>query len=283
MNTILDKNRRWYTTLFMQLVLVALSIVYILPLFYMITTAFKEAPQIVKYPPEWIPNPWSLRSFRAGLATGLIGNFFKNSVTITVLNIVGVLFSSSLVAFGFACLHAKLKNMLFIVLLSTMMIPSTVTLIPMFVLYSRLKFVDTYLPLVVTAFLGGGAFNIFMLRQFFVGIPLSLAESARLDGCGWGRIYWNIYVPNAKPALIVVTMFTFVNCWNDYFGPMIYLTTPSKYTVAIGLNLLVTQYGTVDAGPLMAMAFLTVLPVLVLYVVCQKYFVQGIVTTGMKM
>jgi ABC-type glycerol-3-phosphate transport system permease component len=283
MESVMNRNRRWYNSALMIILLLALSFFFLLPLIYMVSRSFMPASQISKYPPEWIPNPWTLRSFEQGLSTGMIGDFFKNSVIITVLNIIGVLFSSSLVAFGFACLKSKLKNFLFLLLLSTMMIPNTVTLIPMFVLYSNFKLVDTYFPLVMMAFLGGGAFNIFLLRQFFLAIPNSLAESARLDGCGWGRIYWNIYLPNAKSALLVVTMFTFVNCWNDYFGPMIYLTSPSKYTVAIGLNLFKSQFGTTDIGPLMAMAFLTVLPILIIYVICQKYFVQGIVTTGMKM
>ena len=282
--SILNRDRKWYVTALYLVFLLAVSFSFLLPLIYMVTTAFKEATQVAAYPPEWIPNPWSLRSFQEVWKTGLYVNFAKNTILITAVNVIGVLCSCTLVAFGFATLNAKGKPILFGMLLSTMMIPGTVTLIPMFQLYARIGWVDTYFPLTITAFMGGGAFNIFLLRQFFASIPKSLTESARLDGCGWLKVCFRIFVPNAKPALLVITIFSFVSCWNDYFGPLIYLTSPAKFTLAIGINLFKNQYGgAMDAGPMMAMATLSVLPVLILYITCQKYFVQGVVTTGMKM
>lgn len=277
------KKRRFFITLGWELVLVVMSILFVLPFVWMIKTAFMTPQQTVAYPPEWIPRPPTIRAFFEGMETANFGRYFMNTAFVTVMTIVGTLLSSSTVAFGFARLKGPGKSFWFTMLLATMMIPGTVTLIPMFVLYSNLKWVDTYLPLILPAFLGGGAFNIFLLRQFFASIPKELAESAMIDGCTWPRIFAQIYVPNAKPSLLVVTMFTFVAAWNDYFGPMIYLINPNKFTVSIGLNAFKSQYGgAMDLGPLMAMSLLTVLPVLVLYLCCQKYFVQGIVTSGVK-
>ncbi len=282
--TVMTRGRKWYVTALYMILLLAASFSFLLPLIYMVTTAFKLPTQVAAYPPRWIPDPWSLRSFREVWATGLYLGFAKNTVFITAVNVAGILFTCTMVAFGFSTLNARSKPLLFGLLLSTMMIPGTVTLIPMFQLYARIGWVDTYFPLTITAFMGGGAFNIFLLRQFFASIPKSLTESARLDGCGWLRVCFRIFAPNAKPALLVITIFSFVNCWNDYFGPLIYLTTPAKYTLAIGINLFKNQYGgAMDAGPMMAMATLSVLPVLILYLFCQKYFVQGVVTSGMKM
>lgn len=277
------RMRKIASTSFWEIILLLVSFFFILPFAWVIRTAFMEPTQASRYPIEWIPNPVTFESFYKGLDAANFGLFFQNTVLITFLSIFGTVVSSSMVAFGFARLQAPGKKVLFMLMLATMMIPGTVTLIPMFVLYSKLHWVDTYLPLVLPCFLGGGAFNIFMLRQFFAAIPKDLSESAMIDGCNWPRIFAQIYLPNAKPSLLVVVMFTFVNTWNDYFGPMIYLTNPKKYTVALGLTLFKDQYGgTMNMGPLMAMTFLTILPVLVLYLICQKYFVQGVVTSGIK-
>ena len=274
--------RRIAVTCGWEILLIAISFFFILPFVWVTRTAFMAPTQASRYPIEWIPDPITFENFVKGRRRRLCAVFQKHSACHrTEHRRHGA--SSALVAFGFARLWAPGKKTLFMLLLSTMMIPSTVTLIPMFVLYSKIHWVDTYLPLVLPCFLGGGAFNIFLLRQFFVGIPRDLSESAMIDGCGWGRIFAQIYLPNAKPSLLVVVMFTFVNTWNDYFGPMIYLTNPRKYTVALGLTLFKDQYGgTMNMGPLMAMTFLTILPVLVLYLFCQKYFVQGVVTSGIK-
>lgn len=275
--------RRALSTAFWWLVMALCSVMFLLPFVWMTLTAFKTAPQTAAYPIEWIPSPWTLRAFREGLATGGFDRYFRNTAFITFLCILGTLSSGSLVAFGFARLNARGKRFLFSIVLATMMIPGTVTLIPMFVLYSKLKWVDTYLPLILPSFLGGGAFNIFLLRQFFASIPGELGESAMLDGCSWFRIYARIYLPNTKPALLVVTMFTFVGTWNDYFSPMIYLVNPRKFTISIGLAAFKSQYGgAMDVGPMMAMSLLALLPVLTLYLLCQKYFVEGVVTSGMK-
>ena len=278
------KNRyNIFSKLTGQILLCLLAVFFIVPIYWLIVSAFKTPEQLGMYPPEWWPSPWTIRSFKKGLSSGLFLNFFKNTTIITFLCIVGSVASSSLVAYGFARIRSSHKKIWFSILLSTMMIPSTVTLIPVFAIYSNIGWVDTYLPLVVPAFLGGGAFNIFLLRQFFNSIPKELGEAATLDGCTSFGVFRRVYLPNTKPALIVVSIFMFVNTWNDYFSPMIFLTNPKNFTLSIGIVAYRSQYGgTSDYGPLMAMALLSVLPVLVIYLFFQRYFIQGIVTTGIK-
>ena len=168
-------------------------------------------------------------------------------------------------------------------MLSTMMIPSMITLIPTYSIYAKLGLTDSAIPLILPLFFGGSAYSIFLLRQFFMTMPSSLGEAAFLDGCSWFGVFTHIYLPNAKPALLVVTMFAFVNTWNDFFNPMIYLSSPEKYTIAIGLAAFKKMYGgTMDLGPLMAMSLLCVAPIIILYLICQKYFVEGIATSGIK-
>lgn len=259
------------------------SLVFALPFFWMFFAAFKTPQQSAQYPPTLLPNPWSINGFIEGFRGGLFGNYFLNTIIITVLKVTGTLASASLVAFGFAKLRARFKNVLFTVLLSTMMIPSSVTLIPSFVLYANLKLTNTFVPLVLPAFLGGGAFYIFLLRQFFESLPNEIMEAGMIDGCSYFSIFYKIYLPNAKPAMLTVAIFAFVNSWNDFLDPMIYLNDPDKFTISIGLKAFQSQYSTaVDTAPMMAMSFITVLPILILFVFAQKYFIRGIVTSGIK-
>lgn len=275
--------RKASSTVFFELILIVLGFFFLMPFIFMLRTAFMSARQAAKVPLQWIPDPFTVENIISGIQKVPFWTFLKNSVVLTSLCIVGTVVSSSLVAFGFARLKAPGKKFFFALLLSTMMIPGTVTLIPTFAMYSKLGWIDTLLPLVLPCFFGGGAFYIFLLRQFFASIPGELAESAMIDGSGWIRIFFQIYLPNAKPALLVVTIMTFVNIWNDYFGPMIYLTNPKNYTLALGMTMFKNQYGgALNMGPMMAVAFLAVLPLLITYIVFQKYFVQGVVTSGIK-
>lgn len=267
----------WY------LVLAVAGLIFVLPFLWMFSTAFKTAEQTASYPPVFVPRPWTLRSFVEGLGRGPFPLYFRNSAIVTVLSVVGAAASSSIVGFGFARLHTRLKNFWFLLLLGTMMIPSTVTLIPVYVLYSRIGWINTMLPLVVPSFLGTYAFYIFLMRQFFLGIPKELEESAFIDGCTWWTIFARIFLPNARPALLVIVLFNFSRTWNDFFAPLIFLIDPKKYTVAVGLSFLKNPYGgATDWGPLMAMGLLSVVPILALFVASQRYFVQGIATTGLK-
>lgn len=267
----------WY------LIMSLLAIVFVLPFFWMLSAAFKTPEQCVAYPPEWIPNPFTLRCFIEAFNSGPFHIYIMNSLFITSLCVLGTLLSTSLVAFGFARLKAPLKNLWFTLLLSTTMIPGFVTLLPVFSLYVKLKWINTYLPLTIPAFLATNAFSVFMLRQFFMTFPKDLDEAVQIDGCSYFGILWRILIPNSKTALFIIALFTFVGSWNDFFGPMIFLNDQKRYTLAVGLILFKSAYGaTLDFGPMMAVALISVMPIMILYIVAQKYFIQGIVTTGLK-
>ena len=267
----------WY------IVVGALSILFVLPFIWMLSTAFKTAPQCVDYPPTFIPRPFTLRAFTEVFAISPILTYIRNSIVIVVLNILGTLMSCSLVAYGFARFRCKENGFWFSVLLSTMMIPGFTLLIPQFSLYTRLGWVNTILPLTLPAFLATNAFSVFILRQFFMSFPRELDEAARLDGCSYMGVLVRILLPNSKTSMFVVALFCFVGVWNDFFGPMIYLNDMEKYTLAVGLVMLKASQGaTLDMGPMMAGALLAVIPTFFLYLTCQKYFVQGVVTSGLK-
>lgn len=277
-----EKAQKRIRSLLVEIILILLAFLFIMPLFWMFTTSFKTAGQITQYK-EIIPNPFTTRSYIEGFSKSPFNVYIFNTVEIGVLCVVGTLFSCSLVAFGFAKFKAKGKKALFLILLSTMMVPQTVTLIPSYMVFSKLNWVNTFIPLTAPAFFAGSAFNIFLLRQFFSSLPNDLAEAAKIDGCSWFQIFYRIYIPNTVPALLVVTINQLVYVWNDYMAPLVYLGNPSKFTIALGLNIFKSQYGgAMDVGPMMAMACITVLPLLILYACFQKYFTQGISTTGMK-
>ena len=267
----------WY--IIMNLV----SLVFCIPVLYLIFTGFKTPQETVAFPPTLIPKKWTLSAYEEGLSSGIFSKYLLNSIFVSGMVVIGTVSSAALVGFGFARLRSRMKNFLFMLVLATMMIPSSVTLIPVYSIYSKIGWIDTYLPLIVPAFTGGGAFSIFLIKQFFEAIPNELVESSKIDGAGWFTIFWKMFLPNSKPVLLVVIIFAFVNSWNDFFAPLIFLINPEKFTVAIGLNTFRNSYGAaMDIAPLMAMATLSVLPILLLFVFAQKYFVQGITTTGLK-
>lgn len=275
-------QKRRIDNIIIEIVLIFFACMFVLPVVWMFCTSLKTPTQITNYR-ELLPFPPTIRGYIEGFGGGQFGRYILNTTFIGVMCVIGTVSSCSLVGFGFAKFKAKGKNVLFMVLLSTMMVPQTVTLIPSFMLYSRLGWINTYIPLILPAFFGTSAFNIFLLRQFFSGLPNELAEAGRIDGCSWFGIFAKIYIPNTKPALLVVTINQLVFVWNDYMAPLIYLGRPEKFTIALGLNMFKAQYGgAMDVGPLMAMACLTVAPLLILYVCFQKYFVEGIATSGIK-
>lgn len=267
----------WY------IIVILVSLVFCFPVLYLIFTGFKTPQETVAFPPTLIPKKWTLSAYEEGLSSGIFSKYLLNSIFVSGMVVIGTVSSAALVGFGFARLRSRMKNFLFMLVLATMMIPSSVTLIPVYSIYSKIGWIDTYLPLIVPAFTGGGAFSIFLIKQFFEAIPNELVESSKIDGAGWFTIFWKMFLPNSKPVLLVVIIFAFVNSWNDFFAPLIFLINPEKFTVAIGLNTFRNSYGAaMDIAPLMAMATLSVLPILLLFVFAQKYFVQGITTTGLK-
>jgi multiple sugar transport system permease protein len=199
-----------------------------------------------------------------------------------VLATLGTVISASLVAYGFARFKSRFNGVLFTVVLATMMLPSQVTLVPTYLLFTKLGWLDTLMPLIVPSFFGGGAFNIFLLRQFFKTIPKDLDEAAYIDGANAFQIYYKILLPAIKPALITVGLMSVTFHWNDYMSPLIYLNSDHNFTLAIGLQFFQNSFGSSQIQMLMAVSLITVIPVLILFFIGQKYFVQGITMTGIK-
>jgi multiple sugar transport system permease protein len=247
-----------------HLVLLAVAALSILPLVYMISTSLKERGREFSYPIEWIPDPIMWSNYRTALEVVPAMTFFSNTVVITVLTLIGGL----------------LTSFLFLLMLSGLMLPYMVTMIPQFVLFRELGWINTPLPLIVPSFFGGTPFYIFLLRQFFKGIPTDLEDAARLDGAGFFRIWWTVAMPLAKPALATVAILSILFHWNDFLGPLIYLQTQDNWTLALGIRLFRDQYQ-VNFNYMMAYAVLMTLPVFIVFFTFQKYFVRGIAISGM--
>jgi multiple sugar transport system permease protein len=227
----------------------------------------------------WENYPDSLKYLPEETHHGLI--YLMNTLIITVLSIIGTLLTASMVAFSFARLRWPGKDALFVLLLSTMMLPYAVTMIPQFLIWEQLGFFNTLVPLWAGAFMGGGAFNIFLLRQFFMTIPSELEEAAKIDGCTYWRTFWTIMLPLVRPAMATVAIFTFMGAWNNFMGPLIYVSSPTKMPVAYALQLYQSVHGG-EFGYLMAASTMVMLPVLLVFFFCQRYFIQGITLTGLK-
>ena len=261
--------------------LVTGALVMFLPFLWLVSTSLKEQRQIFVYPPQWIPDPIRWQNYPEALTALPFARYTLNTLIITSLTMIGVLLTSSLCAYGFARLRFPGRDLIFMVLLSTLMLPYAVIMIPQYIMFKYLGWIDTYLPLIVPFWFGGGIFNVFLLRQFFRTIPADLTEAARIDGASELRIYWQIMLPLAGPALAVVAIFTFINTWNDFLGPLIYLSSQAKYTMALGLASFKGLYAT-QWHYLMAASTVMVIPIIVLFFLAQRYFVQGIVMTGTK-
>jgi multiple sugar transport system permease protein len=207
--------------------------------------------------------------------------YLINTLIITLTGIVGVLLSSTFVAYGFSRFKFPGRDVLFLVMVSTMMIPAQVTMIPTFMLFKYVGWIDTFLPLIVPTFFGGGAFNIFLMRQFFMTIPYELDDAAKIDGCNYFQIFWTILLPLVKPAMATTAIFGFVYNWNDFMNPLIYLNSTSNYTLALGLQTFTTMYGT-DYNLMMAASTIVLLPILLIFFFGQRFFIEGVATSGLK-
>ena len=256
------------------------SILIMIPVFWMVSSALKPNSQIFLFPPQWIPNPIQWDNFVTAMTSLPFGTYFQNTMIIEVGSIVGTVLSCSVVAYGFARLNAPGRNFWFVVLLSTMMLPGVVTMIPVYLIFRQLGWVNTFLPLIVPNFFGS-AFFIFLLRQFFMTIPRDFEEAARIDGANTWQVLTRIMLPLSKPALATVTIFTFMGVWNDFMGPLIYLNKPETYTLALGLNFFKGQYVS-QWNLLMAASLVMMLPLVLLFFVAQKAFIEGITLTGVK-
>ena len=261
--------------------LVVLALAFALPLFWMISTALKEDKQVMVFPPEWLPSPTVWQNFPDAWTFQPFNTYLKNTLIVTGVATIGQLISASLVAYGFARMRFPGRDALFMVLLATTMLPYIVTLIPQFILFRELGWINTFLPLTVPFFFGGSPFLIFLLRQYFRTIPMDLSDAARLDGESEFGIFLRIILPLAQPALVTVTVFSFLAHWNDYLGPLIYLNDESKKTLMLGLQGFIglTQQ---RFQFLMAASTLVALPTLILFFVFQRVFIRSVVLTGMK-
>lgn len=261
-------------------ILIGMGLVFTFPFLWMLSTSLKAPGHIYVNPPEWLPNPVYFANYPETWAKLPFGAFVRNTVLITLCATVGFVLSSSMAAYGFSRLRFRGRDAYFALLLATMMLPSQVTLIPQFILFKNLGWLNTFLPLIVPAFTGS-AFYIFLLRQFMMTLPLALDEAATIDGANPARVLLSVLLPLTKPALATVTVFSFMYNWNDFFGPLIYLTSQDKMTLAVGLQLFRGQYDT-DYAHMMAGSVVAIVPVLVVFFLAQDLFVQSIALTGMK-
>ncbi len=263
-------------------IILTLSLILMIPFAWMISTALKPIEQVFEFPPSIVPRPVLVENFWIGWTRVDMTRYLLNTLYIAAVAIIGVTASSALVAYGFARLRAPGKEVLFLLVLSTMMLPQQVTLIPNFLLFKRLGWLNTYAPLLVPAFTGVPYF-IFLLRQFYMTVPTELDDAARIDGCSRMGILWRILLPLSKPVLATVAIFVFFNRWNSFLWPLIYLSSPDKYTLAVGLSFFHSQQsGLTYWNHLMAVTVLVAIPPLVVFFVAQRYFVQGIALTGIK-
>ncbi len=293
-STIAIRNpRRWLRgwtvdRLLALLLMIGISILFLVPFVWMLSTSLKEPGEIMSK--NWIPSRLAWENYRDAFSFGMWPQWTLNTVIITVAGVIGMTLSSSLVAYSFARLRWRARDTLFSLVLATMMLPSVVTMIPQFVLFAKLPafgfqgsrvWTNTFLPLIVPAWCGG-AFNIFLIRQFMRGIPMELSEAAKIDGASELRTWWSVILPLTKPALATVAIFTFQGAWQDFMGPLLYLQSEAKYTLQLGLRQFEAAAGGAPAWHwLMAASLMVMLPVLLIFIAFQRYFLEGISFSGM--
>jgi multiple sugar transport system permease protein len=268
-------KRKWWATPLVHALLVAGSTVFLFPMLWMISTSLKPIDQTMAFPPKWLPEPFQWRNYVDAVNYIPFLQYTINTLMVSGFGIIGAVASNALVAYSFARLSWPGRDWLFGLTLATMMIPFPVVMVPLYSVFRELGWIGTLAPLIVPAYFGS-AFNIFLLRQFFLRVPKDMAEAATLDGASEFRIFWSIYVPLAKPALAVVALFHFIWAWNDFLGPLLYLTDQSTYTLSLGLQFYQSQHGGTQWHLLMAASTLTVLPVIAIFFLTQRTFLRGI-------
>ena len=277
------KVEKLVTSAVIHLILASTAVLMIFPLLWLVSTSLKEPSKQMIWPPQMIPNPLYPQNYVQLFIVAPMGLYLFNSFKVTILSVIGTCFSSSLAAFAFARMRFRGRDTLFFILLATMMLPYAVTVIPTFTIMRQLGWLDTHYPLFVPAYFGS-AFNVFLLRQAYKSIPQDLFDAAKVDGAGFFRIYWQIFIPLGMAALVTIAIFAFLGSWNDLFSPLIYLSTQEKMTVALGLAYLRGRAGTGvnTIGVIMAGSLLVIIPMLLLYGFGQRYFIQGLARTGLK-
>jgi multiple sugar transport system permease protein len=268
--------RRWPSSrLLVHGVLIAASVLFVLPLTWMLSTSLKSIDRTLVFPPEWLPHPLEWRNYVETVHYIPFWTYTKNTLIISVLSAVGTTFSSALVAYSFARLEWPGKTLLFGVTLATMMVPFPVLMVPLYEVFKALGWIGSLKPLWVPAFFGS-AFNVFMLRQFFLRLPKSLSEAMMLDGASELTIFFRAYLPLSKPPLAVAALFQFIYSWNDFLGPLLYLTDQQTFTLSLGLQAYRSQHGGAQWHYLMAASFMTTLPIVILFFLMQRTFLRGL-------
>lgn len=261
---------------------IALAFVCTIPLYWMARSSLMTNNDIYSMNPFIVwPFPMIWQNYQDAVNFMPFLRYTANTLLIVFSTIAGTILTSCMAAYAFSRIEWKGRQVCFFLILTSLMLPSTVTVVPQFLIWRHMNLVDTYFPLIVPAFLGGGAFNIFLLRQFFMGIPKEMDEAAKIDGAGPLRIFFQIIIPLAKSAVIVVGMFTFLGAWNDFFAPLIYLNSPEKFTLSLGLLEFRGNYVS-KWNLLMAASSIVIAPCIVLFLIGQKYLIEGITLTGMK-
>lgn len=278
------RNRRRRLPIATTVRLVVLSVgcfAVLMPVVWMVLTSLKSASQVFVTPPLWLFKPrW--HNYLEVLTLVPFQKYILNTATVVAGVVLGTLLSCSFCAYGFARLRAPGRNVIFLALMATLMLPSTVTLVPTYIAFNQLGWLNTFKPLIIPAFFGS-AFFIFLFRQFYLGIPRELEEAARIDGAGYLRIWWSIFLPLSWPVIATVTVFTFVGAYNDFFGPVIYLTDDTKWTIAVALS---SFSGSPKIGPqmhlMMAATTIAAIPSIVVFLAAQRYFIRGIAVSGIN-
>lgn len=260
--------------------LIVISISMLFPFFWMVRSAFMTNREIMTTPIQWLPSHYDLENFKTAFERAPFGRYFINSAVIVLINMVGCILSSSFIAFGFSRLRFPGRKLWFALLLSTMMIPQTVLMIPQFLIWQSVGGYNTFLPLTVPCFFGN-AFNVFLVRQFYAGIPKEYDEAALVDGASYFTIYSKILVPMAKPVLCSVGVFTFMSTWNDFMGPLLYLDKENLKTVSLALQNFMGQHNS-EWNLMMALSTVITLPMIAVYFMAQRYFIEGITFSGLK-
>ena len=263
------------------IILFFISFVCLVPFYWMIRSSLMDMSQIFTMPPIWIPKPIKFSNYKEALTMLPFGRYFLNTLFVVVFTVLGTVITSSLCAYSFSRIEWKGRDTVFGILLTAMMIPFAVTLIPTFIGWQKLGVVNSYAPLIVPAWFGGGVFNVFLLRQFFRTRPKELDEAARIDGAGHFTIYSKIIIPLSKPSLIVVSLFSFMGSWNDFLGPLVYLNDGDKFTLSLGLMQFQGMYSA-QWQYMMAAATVVLVPIVIIFFIGQKYFIEGISMSGMK-
>jgi len=272
-------KERIMMNIFRALLIIVVA-VYMLPFFWMISTSLKPDRDLFLMPPKWFPIPPEWSNYKQAIEYFPFLRYFINSVIITAGSVLGTLLVSPLVAYGFSKIYWPGRDVFFYIMLSTMMLPFAVTMIPTFIIFKKLGLVNTFWPLIIPSFFGV-PIHIFLIRQFFNTIPDDFIDAARVDGATELQIYWKVMLPLSKPILLLVGLFQFIASWNNYLGPLIYLTDEEKYPLALGLPLFLTRYGT-HWNWMMAASTLSIIPIVVFFFFAQSYLIEGIKLSGLK-